>query len=89
MEQAHIFFKGSVQGVGFRYTAKSFARECHLTGWARNLPDGRVEIVAEGGKNDIDELCRLLEVQFEGFIIGKDVKFGKASGQFADFQIVH
>ena len=89
MEQAHIFFKGSVQGVGFRYTTKTFAQQCRLTGWVKNLPDGRVEIVAEGEKADIHELCRLLEEQFEGFILSTDLKFGKAHGKFDGFEITH
>lgn len=44
----HVFWSGRVQGVGFRYTAESAALEIRLTGWVRNLPDGRVEVVAAG-----------------------------------------
>jgi acylphosphatase len=39
---------GSVQGVGFRFAAREAATECSVTGWVRNLPDGTVEIVAQG-----------------------------------------
>lgn len=44
---------GSVQGVGFRYAACEAARECSITGWVRNLPDGSVEIVAQGSADAI------------------------------------
>jgi len=43
-----IVIRGRVQGVGFRYAAVSEARRLGLAGWARNAPDGSVEIVAEG-----------------------------------------
>ena len=43
-----VFYSGQVQGVGFRYTAKTVATGFEITGTIRNLPDGRVELVAEG-----------------------------------------
>ena len=89
MKQAHIFYVGQVQGVGFRYTTRSFAKDCHLNGWVKNLDDGRVELIAEGDEEDINQLCRLLEEQFEGFILKKDIKITKAHGKFKDFQIIH
>ena len=47
-----VFFSGRVQGVGFRYTAKTVATGFEITGTIRNLPDGRVELVAEGRTSD-------------------------------------
>ena len=44
-----MYFSGHVQGVGFRYTTRSVASRFAVTGYVRNLPDGRVELVAEGG----------------------------------------
>lgn len=54
----HIMVFGDVQGVFFRAGVQDEARRLGLTGWARNVPDGSVEIVAEGGR---DALGRLLE----------------------------
>ena len=51
---------GGVQGVGFRWWTRSRALELGLTGWARNLDDGRVEVVAEGDRAAADELEALL-----------------------------
>lgn len=51
----HIFVEGRVQGVGFRYFVKEQASLLSLTRWVRNLEDGRVEILAEGEKNNLLE----------------------------------
>ena len=49
----HILFEGDVQFVGFRYTARLLARKLALAGWVRNLPDGRVEVEAQGPVTDL------------------------------------
>lgn len=51
---------GQVQGVGFRWWTRSRALELQLVGLARNLQDGRVEVVAEGGREDCEQLLALL-----------------------------
>ena len=59
----HIFFSGQVQGVGFRYTATHLARPLDLTGWVRNLWDGRVEMEAQGRPETIEQLLSQLRNQ--------------------------
>ncbi|GJL77039.1 MAG: hypothetical protein NPINA01_00280 [Nitrospinaceae bacterium] len=57
----HIVVRGRVQGVWYRGSAQARASELNLTGWARNCPDGTVEIHAEGGREQLDqfiEWCR-------------------------------
>jgi acylphosphatase len=51
---------GSVQGVGFRWWTRSRALELGLVGWAKNLPDGRVEVVAEGTRQSCEQLLAIL-----------------------------
>ena len=57
------FVHGHVQGVGFRWWTRCRALELGLTGYAKNLVDGRVEVVAEGDEGDVEKLRRLLEEQ--------------------------
>lgn len=61
-ERLHSIVEGRVQGVGFRYYCRDTARELGLTGWVRNMPEGRrVEIVAEGetdALNSFSAWCR-------------------------------
>lgn len=59
MKQAHIYILGMVQGVGFRAFIKYNARKRGLTGWVRNLSDGRLEAVLQGEKEKIDEIVKI------------------------------
>ena len=56
-KQIHIFVTGRVQGVFFRQSTKVMAIKNNAKGWIRNLDDGRVEIVAQGETQDIDNLA--------------------------------
>ena len=61
MVRNHVFVSGMVQGVFFRYEARERARARGLSGWVRNLQDGRVEAVFEGPEPDVEamvEWCR-------------------------------
>ena len=61
MKRVHAFLRGRVQGVWFRAATREEALRLGLTGWVRNLPDGRVEFIAEGDEAALDELitwCR-------------------------------
>ena len=56
-----VFVRGRVQGVGFRWWTRARALELGLGGYARNMPDGRVEVVAEGTDDVLRRLLALLE----------------------------
>src|SRR4030095_5317046 len=59
--RAHAHILGRVQGVGYRYFVVTEAEDLGLEGWVRNLPDGRVELVAQGPKGRVENLlerCR-------------------------------
>jgi acylphosphatase len=54
--RAHVIISGVVQGVSFRYQTRTKALENNVTGWVRNLPDGRVEVVFEGNKEEVEKM---------------------------------
>lgn len=66
MVRKHIYFGGRVQGVGFRYQSAYHARRLGLTGWVRNLSDGRVEMEVQGRESLISQL--ILELKHTSYI---------------------
>jgi acylphosphatase len=59
---AEIFVSGMVQGVGYRFFTQRVAEELKLSGWVRNLPDGRVQAEVEGPRARVEELLTRLRV---------------------------
>jgi len=53
MTSLQVFYEGSVQGVGFRWTVRHIAKGYDVTGWIRNLPDGRVELQVGGEESEV------------------------------------
>ncbi len=67
-----VFYEGRVQGVGFRYTARRVAAGFDLAGYVRNLPDGRVELVASGDEEEVDGFLEAVrESELAGHIGGE------------------
>lgn len=90
MEKATIFVRGRVQGVGFRWWARSQAVALGLVGYARNLDDGRVEICAEGPRDALDRLAALVgespsSTRRPGRVESTVVQWGSASGTLRGF----
>ncbi len=87
-KRAHVFYSGRVQGVGFRYTAQDVAMSLGLTGWVKNLEDGRVEIVAEGKEKDVNEfLDKVLRGQLGSYIRDVELLWEKPTKEFDSFDI--
>jgi len=83
----HVLYEGKVQGVGFRYTTRNVARQHELTGWVKNLPDGRVELKAQGSQQDLDDFLRDLDGHFEGFIRNKEIAWDQDLEKHTSFEI--
>jgi acylphosphatase len=83
-----IYYSGRVQGVGFRYTTKSVAAGYEVVGVVRNLSDGRVELVVEGDREELEAFRRAIQdSEVGGLIRHEDVAWGMATGIFRGFEI--
>jgi acylphosphatase len=84
-----ILYSGHVQGVGFRYSVKTVAAGFEVTGTVRNLLDGRVELIAEGSREELDAFRQAIpEAGLARFIRNEDVSWSEAAGGFRGFEIV-
>ena len=84
-----VIYSGRVQGVGFRYTAKTVATGYEVTGTIRNLPDGRVELAAEGSRAELDAFrAALPDAGLASFIRDEQVTWAAAKNEFCGFEII-
>jgi acylphosphatase len=87
-QSLHAIVHGRVQGVSFRYYATAHANELGLTGWVRNLPDGTVEVMAEGSRERLDQLLQFLQTGPTGARVSTvETSWQTASGHYNDFSI--
>jgi len=82
-----VIYSGHVQGVGFRYTIQAIAAQFDVIGYVRNLPDGRVELVAEGTKAELDAFLQEIAGKMREHIDTAAQNTLPASGGFDGFQI--
>ena len=87
--RAHLFVTGQVQGVFFRSETRRKAIKLNVTGWVKNLKDGRVEALLEGNQEGVDALidfCR--RGPSAGRVVDTKIVFERYKGEFKDFRIV-
>ena len=86
--RVHIIVIGHVQGVGFRYYTFKRAREINVTGYVKNLPDGTVEIEAEGDRSQLEELIDLVKVGPRSAVVnGVSISWEEFTGEYEKFQV--
>ena len=87
-DRLHVYFSGHVQGVGFRYSVKQLSLEFDVTGWVKNLPDGRVELVAEGERNELETFqVAIPDAGLRRFIRDTQSHWSEGTGEFRGFEI--
>lgn len=85
-----MYFSGKVQGVYFRYNTKKKAEKEGVTGWVKNLRDGRVEAIFEGPKDKVNEVIRwCCEEQPHALVDDVEVKEEEYAKEFDRFRIKH
>lgn len=87
-QRLHAFVSGRVQGVGFRWFVIQEAQERNLTGWCRNLYNGKVEVLAEGELEALNDLLQLLWQGPGGSCVSDvEVEWSPAKGEFRRFSV--
>lgn len=86
-KQAHVYYSGQVQGIGFRFTVERLAEELGVTGWVSNLGDGRVELRAEANEDKLKDFLAQISSIFSRYIQDVDVSWEPATGEFKDFGV--
>ncbi|HKQ46567.1 MAG TPA: acylphosphatase [Phycisphaerae bacterium] len=82
-----VLFSGRVQGVGFRYTTCGVAEDYAVTGYVRNLTDGRVETVVEGDTSEVERFLTALKAEMASYIRDVQQHDGPAAGEFRRFEV--
>jgi acylphosphatase len=88
-QRCEVAYSGLVQGVGFRYSARQIAQRFAVTGYAQNLADGRVRLVAEGDRRELERFLGAVAQAMAENIHGAETIESPATGEFQYFGIHH
>jgi acylphosphatase len=89
MQSRRVLYSGRVQGVGFRYNARRIASRYAVTGFVKNLDDGRVELLAEGPPDQLDGFLAELASSMSDYIRSADMQTLPATATYKSFDITH
>ncbi len=88
MKRVHLFVSGRVQGVFFRAHTRDLAQRLGLSGFVRNLPDGRVEVVAEGPEEKLQELIQFCHHGPPlAHVTNVEIHWEEPTGEFRGFSV--
>jgi acylphosphatase len=89
MQRATVFYSGRVQGVGFRITVRQIACGYDVTGTVSNLPDSRVELIAEGTRDEVEAFLKGIdESDLSGYIAKKQDSWSPAQKNLRGFVVL-
>jgi acylphosphatase len=84
-----VYYAGRVQGVGFRLTAVRIASHHPVTGWVKNLRDGRVQVFVEGQPEAVDRFLADVRAYWKGSLESEEAQDGAATGAYPRFDIAY
>ena len=88
LARLHVYFTGHVQGVGFRYAVRTVSLEFDVTGWVKNLSDGRVEMLGEGERRELEAFqAAILNAGLRRFIGDTQAHWSEGTGELPGFKI--
>lgn len=82
-------FSGRVQGVGFRYTTREIAARFRVVGYVMNLPDGRVRMIAEGDRAELDRFVAAIRSEMTRYVVACEAVDSPATNEYIDFSVRH
>jgi acylphosphatase len=83
-----LIVRGKVQGVYFRFNMRQVAMKNSVVGWVRNLPDGNVEALLEGNKEDVNQVVQWSKIGPENARVDEvKIEYGQYTGKYKDFII--
>jgi len=88
VQRVRVLYTGTVQGVGFRWRVVDASRAFQVTGFVRNLPDGRVEVVAEGERAVVERFLSTVRDRLGDLIERADATWSSATGEFRSFGVL-
>ena len=86
-KQVYVVYEGRVQGVGFRFTCQRIAEDLGVMGWVRNMPDGNVELIAEGEETVIQELLSDIKENMGRYISRDRIEWQECKRESKGFNI--
>ena len=87
VERARVIFTGFVQGVGFRFTTKMLAGSYAVSGWVRNLPDGTVQLEAQGERDEVDRFVGRIRSEMKRNIVDVRLTWRRAKADEEGFVV--
>ena len=86
-KRVEVYYSGRVQGVGFRFTTEDIASRFEISGFVRNLYDGRVEVVAEGKEEILKSFLEKIEEVMARYILDREIRWDECRDEFDRFGI--